>query len=278
MKQYINSLRKIIEEGEVKGDRTNTGTLNIFGNEMRFNLQDGFPLATHKYVNIKHVIGEMLWFLKGETNTNSLNSKIWDSWATEEGDIGPMYGEILRKNPCMTPEGLKQIDQVQNVIDQINNNPNSRRHIMTTLNLGFAPDESKSPQENVKNGRQALQVCHGLVVQFYVHTDGRLDVIMYQRSADYPIGVPYNIAGYAFLLKIIAQQTNTIANELIIYTADSHIYANQIPQVEEILNRPTHKLPQLIFKCLKKFDEYNIEDFELIDYKHSGKIKIPVAI
>lgn len=290
MYEYQDLLSGILEIGNQKGDRTGTGTTSIFGHQMRFNLAEGFPLVTTREINFKAVVAEIRWFLQGETNVNFLHEDgvhIWDAWADSKGNLGPMYGKQLRDWPTWTEVTDSESDnqwytgsedQVVNVLESLTKNPNSRRHVMTTWNPAVLPDESRSPQENVADGKMALAPCHGLVIQFYV-ANGKLSCSMYQRSADVFIGLPYNIAGYAFLTHLFALQCEYEVGELIITTGDTHIYNNHRDQVELQLSREPRPLPQLrIKRKLNSMLDYELADFELVGYDPYPAIKAPVAV
>jgi len=228
MKQYLDLLYRVRQFGDFKGDRTGTGTWSLFGHQMRFDLRHGFPLVTTKKIHLKSVIHELLWFLKGDTNTRYLKEngvKIWDEWADGQGDLGPVYGYQWRAWPA--PDG-RHIDQISQVIEQIRSNPDSRRIIVSAWNPADLPDESVSPQANVAAGRMALAPCHAFF-QFYV-CDGRLSCQLYQRSADVFLGVPFNIASYALLTMMIAQACDLGLGEFIHTLGDAHLYHNHFEQ------------------------------------------------
>lgn len=280
MKQYLEVMQNIVDNGEFKENRTGVGTYSIFGTQTRFDLRKGFPLVSTKEVNVKHILGEILWFVKGQTNVNDLNSKIWGEWAAPDGSIGPMYGKQLRAFETSSPNGLKTVDQLKETIELIKSNPNSRRIIMTTWNVGFIPDGKKTAQAHVEEGLMALAPCHGLVIQFHTHTDSGLSMQVYVRSNDWPIGTPYNIAGYAFLLQLVAHECGLEARDLVYTTGDTHIYENQLEGVKEQLARtPNEKLPFLDFlDGNKSMFEVDVDDFELVGYEPQAKIKMPVAV
>jgi len=277
MKQYLDLMRHVKENGTQKGDRTGTGTLSVFGYQMRFNLAQGFPLVTTKKCHLKSIIHELLWFLKGETNTEYLSKngvKIWDAWADESGDLGPVYGYQWRNWP--SPQNT-QIDQISEIIKLIKNNPNSRRIIVSAWNVADLPDESISPQENVKQKKMALAPCHAFF-QFYV-ADGKLSCQLYQRSADIFLGVPFNIASYALLTMMIAQVTNLEVGDFIHTIGDAHLYNNHLEQVDEQLSREPLDLPTLNIKSgVKDIFDFKFEDFELINYEAHAHIKAPISI
>lgn len=277
MKQYLELMRHVKEQGSQKGDRTGTGTLSVFGYQMRFDLSKGFPLVTTKKCHLKSIIHELLWFLKGETNTKYLSDngvKIWDAWADDSGDLGPVYGYQWRNWPA--PDG-KTIDQISEIIQLIKNNPNSRRIIVSAWNVADLPDESISPQENVKAGKMALAPCHAFF-QFYV-ADGKLSCQLYQRSADIFLGVPFNIASYALLTMMIAQVTNLEVGDFIHTLGDAHLYNNHLQQVDEQLSRSPKTLPTLeINSEVKDIFDFKFEDFELKNYEAHPHIKAPISI
>jgi thymidylate synthase len=277
MKQYLGLLTEILETGTQRGDRTGTGTKSIFGAQLRFDLAKGFPLVTTRKVFFKGVIHELLWFLAGDTNIKYLrdhNVHIWDAWADEKGDLGPVYGAQWRA--WQAPDG-RRIDQITHVVEQIRKNPNSRRHIVSAWNPAVLPDESVSPHDNVRQGRAALASCHALF-QFYV-ADGRLSCLLYQRSTDCPVGQVFNIAQYALLTHLVAQQCDLAPGDFIWTGGDCHIYLNQIDGVREQLAREPRPLPKLVIK--RKPDsvfDYRFEDFEIIGYDPHPPIKYPVAV
>ena len=264
MKQYLDLLRHIRANGVIKKDRTGVGTQSVFGYQMRFNLEDGFPLLTTKKVHLKSIIYELLWFISGNTNIGYLKEhgvSIWDEWADENGDLGPVYGHQWRSWP--TPEG-RTIDQLSNVIDLIKYNPDSRRILVSAWNVGEVE-------------KMALPPCHCLF-QFYV-ADGRLSCQLYQRSADTFLGVPFNIASYALLTMMIAQVTGLKPGEFIHTTGDTHIYLNRFDQVAEQLSREPRALPVMkINPDVKSIFDFKYEDFTLEGYDPYPAIKAPVAV
>ena len=274
MKQYHDLLKHILENGSQKGDRTGTGTISCFGYQMRFNLSEGFPLLTTKKLHLKSIIHELLWFIKGETNIQYLKDhkvRIWDEWADENGDLGPVYGHQWRN---WNSEG---IDQIEVLIDQIKSNPNSRRMIVSAWNPSVLPDTSKSFTENVKNGKAALPPCHAFF-QFYV-SEGKLSCQLYQRSADTFLGVPFNIASYALFTMMIAQVTDLQPGDFVHTFGDVHLYNNHIHQANEQLSRDTRPLPQMkINPKIKDITAFTFEDFELINYDPHPHIKAAVSI
>ena len=264
MQQYLDLLSRILSEGVYKGDRTGTGTLSVFGNQMRFNLRDGFPLLTTKKLHLKSIIYELLWFLRGDTNIHYLQEhgvRIWNEWADEHGDLGPVYGHQWRSWPDYKGG---TIDQIANVLEQIKHNPNSRRMLVTAWN----PAEVEE---------MALPPCHCLF-QFYV-ADGRLSLQLYQRSADTFLGVPFNIASYALLLQMMAQVTGLEAGEFIHTTGDTHLYSNHLEQAKLQLTRTPRPLPKMkINPDVKDLFAFKYEDFELIDYNPYPHISAEVAV
>ncbi|MBD3822472.1 MAG: thymidylate synthase [Thiotrichales bacterium] len=277
MKQYLDLLQHIIDNGYDKGDRTGTGTRSVFGYQMRFNLQEGFPLVTTKKLHLKSIVYELLWFLKGDTNIHYLKEhgvRIWDEWATEEGDLGPLYGK--QWVAWEKPDGTT-INQIQEVIDTLKKNPNSRRMIVSAWNPADLPDESISPQENVKQGRMALATCHAFF-QFYV-ADGKLSCQLYQRSADTFLGVPFNIASYALLTHMIAQQTDLDVGDFVWTGGDVHLYNNTMEQAKLQLTREPFPLPKLHIKRKPaSIFDYDFDDFEILDYESHPHIKAQVSV
>jgi len=279
MKQYLELMRDVVENGVQRGDRTGTGTRSVFGRQLRFDLNEGFPLVTTKTVHLKSVIVELLWFLQGRTDVNWLQErgcKIWNEWATESGELGPVYGKQWRSWAC--PDG-STIDQISQVIAQIKKNPYSRRLIVSAWNPADLPDESMSPQQNVEHGRMALAACHTLF-QFYV-SDGKLSCQLYQRSADLFLGVPFNIASYALLTHMIAQQCDLRVGDFVHTFGDCHLYNNHITGdiVYEQLTREPKNLPTLTFS--RRPDNifgYELEDFEFKNYQPHPRIVAPIAI
>ena len=277
MRSYLELLKRIMDEGTVRSDRTGTGTKSIFGAQLRFDLSKGFPLVTTRKVYFKGVIHELLWFLAGDTNARYLQENkvhIWDAWADADGNLGPVYGAQWRAWP--SHDGRK-IDQITQVIDQIRNNPNSRRHIVSAWNPAVLPDEAMSPQENVRAGRAALASCHTLF-QFYV-ADGRLSCQLYQRSTDCPLGQVFNIAQYSLLTHLVAQQCELAPGDFVWTGGDCHIYLNQMEGVREQLQREPSPLPRLVLKRRPpSIFDYRFEDFELLDYNPHPAIKFSVSV
>lgn len=277
MKQYLDLLDKLLNEGVQKGDRTGSGTLSFFGHQMRFDLQQGFPLVTTKKVHLKSIIHELLWFLRGDTNIAYLkqhNVKIWDAWADEEGELGPVYGHQWRSWP--TPDG-GSIDQIATIIKQLKQTPNSRRIIVSAWNVADLPDESISPQQNVKNNKMALPACHAFF-QFYV-AEGKLSCQLYQRSCDTFLGLPFNIASYALLTHMVAQQADLEVGDFIWTGGDVHLYLNHLQQAQLQLTRQPYGLP--VLKINRKPDsifEYQYEDFEIEGYQAHEHIKGDISV
>tara|TARA_B100000475_G_scaffold191496_1_gene164483 strand:- start:721 stop:1509 length:789 start_codon:yes stop_codon:yes gene_type:complete len=262
MQEYLDLLQKVKNSGKPKGDRTGTGTVSVFGHQMRFNLEDSFPLLTTKKIHFKSVAYELLWFLKGETNISYLKENgvsIWDEWADDNGDLGPVYGKQWRK--WEAKNGIH--DQVAEVIKQIKENPNSRRHIVSAWNVADIPS-------------MALAPCH-ILFQFYVQ-DGKLSCQLYQRSADVFLGVPFNIASYALLTHMIANICDLRVGEFIHTLGDAHLYTNHLEQAEEQLSRKPLTPPKIIVKDRESIDNYEFEDFEIVNYKFHPHIPAKVAI
>lgn len=279
MKQYLELMQDVVQNGIERGDRTGTGTRSVFGRQLRFNLQDGFPLVTTKMVHIKSVIVELLWFLQGRTDVAWLQERgcsIWNEWATEGGDLGPVYGKQWRSWSC--PDG-RTIDQISEVVDQIKTRPTSRRLIVSAWNPADLPDESVSPQQNVREGRMALAACHTLF-QFYI-AGGKLSCQLYQRSADLFLGVPFNIASYALFTHMVAQQCDLAVGDFVHTFGDCHLYNNHITDeiVKAQLSREPMSLPKLVIKRRPNtiFD-YELEDFEFVGYKPHPRIIAPIAV
>ena len=277
MKNYLVLLDKILKEGVQKGDRTGSGTLSLFGHQMRFDLTQGFPLVTTKKVHLKSIINELLWFLKGETNVAYLHEHrvhIWDEWADERGDLGPVYGHQWRSWP--TPNG-QPIDQIKVVIEQLKKTPNSRRIIVSAWNVADLPDESISPQQNVACGKMALAPCHAFF-QFYV-ADGKLSCQLYQRSCDTFLGLPFNIASYALLTHMVAQQCDLAVGDFIWTGGDVHLYLNHLEQANLQLTREPYTLPTLTIKNKPaSIFEYSYDDFEVEHYQAHEHIKAQISV
>jgi len=277
MKSYLRLLQDILDNGVVKDDRTGTGTLSVFGRQYRHKLADGFPLLTTKKLHLKSIINELIWFLNGDTNIKWLNENgvsIWNEWATEQGDLGPIYGAQWTAWPGREGDFINQIDHV---VDCLKNRPNSRRILFHAWNVDYLPDETVSPQENVKAGRMALPPCH-LLYQFYV-ANGELSSQLMIRSSDTFLGLPYNTASLAVLTMMLAQQADLGLGEIIICTGDSHLYNNHLDQVRIQLKRDPKKLPKLeILRRPESIYGYRFEDFYLIDYDPYPHIPAPVAV
>jgi thymidylate synthase len=277
MKQHLDLLKQILETGLTRTDRTGTGTISVFGAQLRFNLARGFPLVTTRKVYFKGVIHELLWFLAGDTNIGYLtknNVHIWDHWADEAGNLGPVYGAQWR---AWQAPGGRKVDQISDLIARLRSNPNSRRHIVTAWNPAVLPDESLSPQENVSAGRAALASCHALF-QFYVG-DGRLSCQLYQRSTDCPLGLVFNIAQYSLLTHMVAQQCDLEPGDFVWTGGDCHIYLNQVEGVREQLTREPRPLPKLALKRRpSSILDYRFEDIELSGYDPHPVIKFPIAV
>jgi thymidylate synthase len=277
MQQYLQLMRHVLETGVKKEDRTGTGTLSVFGYQMRFDLNQGFPLVTTKKCHLRSIIHELLWFLKGETNIAYLtenNVKIWDGWATDDGELGPVYGKQWR-----SWEGAdgQVIDQISELVAQIKNNPDSRRLIVSAWNPAVLPDTSFSPKENAAQGRQALPPCHTMF-QFYV-LEGKLSCQLYQRSGDIFLGVPFNIASYALLTMMIAQVCALELGDFIHTLGDAHLYLNHLEQAKLQLTRQPYALPKMkINPNITDIFAFEINDFELKNYQTPDHIKAPVAI
>ena len=264
MKQYLDLMQKVLEEGQEKSDRTGTGTLSIFGHQMKFDLSKGFPLVTTKKVHLKSIIHELIWFLQGSTNISYLKENgvsIWDEWADENGDLGPVYGAQWRS----WPDGNNgTIDQIENLINGINNNPDSRRHIVSAWNPALVDE-------------MALPPCHSLF-QFYV-ANGELSCQLYQRSADIFLGVPFNIASYALLTHMIAQVCNLKAGKFVHTLGDAHLYINHLEQAKLQLSRETMGLPELkLSSNVDNIFDFKFEDIEIINYESHPAISAPIAV
>ncbi|KAA0023743.1 thymidylate synthase [Antrihabitans cavernicola] len=261
--QYEDLLRQVREGGAVKADRTGTGTRSVFGHQLRYDLAEGFPLITTKKVHLRSIVFELLWFLRGESNVKWLQDNgvtIWDEWADENGELGPVYGVQWRSWP--TPSG-EHIDQITQVLDTLRSNPDSRRIIVSAWNVADIPS-------------MALAPCHAFF-QFYV-ADGKLSCQLYQRSADLFLGVPFNIASYALLTHMVAQQTGLELGDFIWTGGDCHIYDNHVEQVAEQLSRDPHPFPTLKLRKAESLFDYSFDDVEIVDYQHHPAIKAPVAV
>ena len=274
MKQYLDLVKHVLEKGDFKEDRTGTGTKSVFGYQMRFDLSKGFPMLTTKKLHLKSIIYELLWFLKGDTNIKYLNEnsvRIWNEWADENGDLGPVYGFQWRN------WNGDNIDQIKELIDNLKKNPNSRRMLVSAWNPSVLPDTSKSFNENISQGKVALPPCHALF-QFYVN-DGKLSCQLYQRSADIFLGVPFNIASYSLFTLMIAQVCGYMPGDFIHTFGDAHIYTNHFDQVKLQLTRSPKQLPTIeINPKITDIFNFSFEDFKLINYDPDPHIKGDVAV
>ncbi len=264
MKQYLDLLDRVLTEGVEKTDRTGTGTISVFGHQMRFDLNEGFPLLTTKKLHTRSIFGELLWFLRGSTNVAWLHQNsisIWDEWAGPDGELGPIYGYQWRSWP--TPDG-GHVDQITSVIDSIRNNPDSRRHIVSAWNVG-------------QLGEMALPPCHAFF-QFYV-ADGKLSCQLYQRSADVFLGVPFNIASYALLTHLVAQVTGLGVGDFVHTLGDAHLYLNHLEQARLQLGREPRQLPRLVLNpAVRDIDAFELSDIEVVDYDPHPPIKAPISV
>ena len=274
MKQYLDLVKHVLKNGNYKGDRTGTGTKSVFGYQMRFDLNDGFPLVTTKKLHLKSIIHELLWFINGETNIKYLSEngvKIWDAWADDSGNLGPVYGSQWRN------WNNEKIDQISQLIDLIKNNPESRRMLVSAWNPSVLPDTKKSFSENVMNGKAALPPCHAFF-QFYV-SNNKLSCQLYQRSADIFLGVPFNIASYALFTHMIAHVCNLDVGDFVHTFGDAHIYSNHTEQIELQLSRKPRQLPTLkIKRKVGSIFDFKFEDFEIINYNPHPHIKGKVSV
>ncbi|MEE4638588.1 MAG: thymidylate synthase [Wenzhouxiangella sp.] len=277
MKGYLELLAHVRRHGVRKADRTGVGTLSSFGHQLRFDLAEGFPLVTTKKVHVRSIIHELLWFIRGDTRLDYLRANgvtIWDEWADEHGSLGPMYGVQWRSWP--TPDG-RVIDQLTQVVEQIRQRPDSRRHVVSAWNPADLPDETVSPQDNVRAGRMALAPCHCLF-QFHV-AEGRLSCQLYQRSADLFLGIPFNIASYALLTLMVARITGLAPGHYIHTFGDAHIYLNHLDQVDEQLQRSPRAAPRMVLNPdRQRLEEFVYEDFDLRGYDPHPAIRAPVAV
>jgi len=263
MRPYLDLMQRVLDEGVERPDRTGTGTLGVFGHQMRFDLADGFPVVTTKKLHLRSLFGELLWFLRGDTNVRWLQERgitIWDEWADENGDLGPVYGHQWRSWP--TPDG-RSVDQIAAVIESIRTNPSSRRHIVSAWNVADVD-------------KMALPPCHTMF-QFHV-AQGRLSCQLYQRSADIFLGVPFNIASYALLTHLVAQQTGLEVGDFVHTLGDAHLYLNHLDQAREQLAREPFPLPTLRLTPRESIDAYELEDVELVGYQAHPSIKAPIAV
>ncbi len=274
MKQYLDLVKHVLENGNQKGDRTGTGTKSVFGYQMRFDLAEGFPMVTTKKLHLKSIIHELLWFLKGDTNTKYLKDngvRIWDPWADENGNLGPIYGHQWRN------WNSEEIDQIADLIHELKTNPNSRRMLVSAWNPSVLPDTSKSFAANVANNKAALPPCHAFF-QFYV-AEGKLSCQLYQRSADIFLGVPFNIPSYALLTMMIAQVCDLEVGEFIHTFGDAHIYNNHFDQLELQLSRKPKALPKMTLNpAIKNIFEFTYDDFTLEGYEPHDLIKGSIAV
>ncbi|WP_438327010.1 thymidylate synthase [Burkholderia pseudomallei] len=277
MKQYLELLRDVLANGVAKGDRTGTGTTSVFGRQMRHDLSKGFPLLTTKKLHFKSIANELIWFLSGNTNVSWLNENgvtIWNEWATEDNELGPVYGKQWTAWP--TKDG-GTINQVNYVVETLRKNPNSRRILFHGWNPEYLPDESISPQENARQGRMALPPCH-LLYQFYV-AEGKLSSLLYIRSSDSFLGLPYNIASLALLTHMLAQQCDLVPHEIVVSIGDLHAYSNHMEQIQTQLTREVRELPELVIKRRpESIYGYKFEDFELVGYNPHPSIAAPIAV
>lgn len=274
MKQYLDLVQHVLDNGVQKGDRTGTGTLSVFGYQMRFDLAQGFPMVTTKKLHLKSIVHELLWFLKGDTNISYLKEngvKIWDEWADEKGELGPIYGYQWRN------WNGEEIDQISELVETLRKNPNSRRMLVSAWNPSVLPDTSVSFPENVARGKAALPPCHAFF-QFYV-ADGKLSCQLYQRSADIFLGVPFNIASYALFTLMIAQVCDLQPGEFIHTFGDAHIYNNHVEQLELQLSRDVRPMPKMILNPeVKDLFSFTFDDFTLADYDPHPAIKGAVSV
>lgn len=274
MKQYHNLIKHVLEFGNEKSDRTGTGTKSVFGHQLRFDLSEGFPMVTTKKLHLKSIIYELLWFLNGDTNIKYLQEngvRIWNAWADDNGDLGPVYGHQWRN------WNSEEIDQISDIIHTLKNNPDSRRMLVSAWNPSVLPDTSKTFSENIANGKAALPPCHAFF-QFYV-ADGKLSCQLYQRSADIFLGVPFNIASYALFTMMMAQVCGYQPGDFIHTFGDAHIYSNHYEQIDLQLSREPRSLPKMLLNPeVKDIFDFKFDDFTLIDYHPHPHIKGVVAV
>lgn len=277
MRTYLDLLNDVMQNGVDKQDRTGTGTRSVFGRQLRYDLAQGFPLLTTKKLHIRSILHELLWFLTGDTNIRYLKENgvsIWDEWATESGELGPVYGAQWRR---WIGEDGQEFDQISALVEGLKNNPDSRRHIINGWNVALLPDERKKPWENAAQGKMALPPCH-VLYQFYV-ANGKLSASLYIRSNDLFLGNPYNTASLAFLTHMLAQQCDLDVGEIVLSIGDAHIYSNHFEQVKEQLSRTPGPLPKLVIKRKpKSIFDYQFDDFEIVDYHAQPHIKAPIAV
>lgn len=277
MRAYLDLLKDVMDNGVDKQDRTGTGTRSVFGRQLRYDLAEGFPLLTTKKLHIRSILHELLWFLTGDTNIRYLKENgvsIWDEWATESGELGPVYGAQWRR---WKGEDGQEFDQITALVEGLKNNPDSRRHIINGWNVALLPDERKKPWENAAQGKMALPPCH-VLYQFYV-ANGKLSASLYIRSNDLFLGNPYNTASLAFLTHMLAQQCDLDVGEIVLSIGDAHIYSNHFEQVKEQLTRTPGPLPKLVIKRKpESIFDYQFDDFEIVDYEAQPHIKAPIAV
>ncbi len=277
MQSYLDLLKQIIEEGAEKKDRTGTGTFSLFARQQRFDLQAGFPIITTKKIHFKSVVAELLWFLRGDTNIQFLKDNgcsIWDKWAAEDGNLGPIYGKQWRN---WSGSKGKNYDQIKTLLRSLKKKPHSRRMILSGWNVEDLPDEDISPQENIKQGKMALACCH-LLTQLFVNQD-KLSLFFFARSQDYFLGTPFNIASYALLTHLLALHSGLEVGELIWSGGDIHLYKNHLEQAKLQLTRKPYSLPKLaILKKRNSLEEYEVKDFALENYQFHPSIKAPISV
>jgi len=277
MQPYLELMRRVLDTGVKKADRTGVGTLSVFAHQMRFDLAEGFPLVTTKKLHLRSIIHELLWFLRGDTNIAYLRDngvRIWDEWADDNGELGPVYGKQWR---CWEAVDGGAVDQLGQLVEEIKRNPDSRRLVLSAWNPAVLPDVSKTPKQNAAEGKQALPPCHCLF-QFYV-ADGKLSCQLYQRSGDVFLGVPFNIASYSLLTLMVAQVCGLQPGDFVHTFGDVHLYSNHVFQAELQLSRQPRPLPTMkINPAVTSLFDFVYEDFELVDYDPHPAIKAPVAV